>query len=142
MIWLLWKLLTLPLRVVLGTIGLSLKTVRLLGPGRVLAFGAGVGVGLATAPTTGEEFRARFAERCGASWPTHGVRDLADEVRGELRNAPRTWHLPQPTVRVDGTRVTLTGSVPHAEARGELIRTAGSVLGVTAVDDQLTVSSV
>jgi osmotically-inducible protein OsmY len=40
---------------------------------------------------------------------------------------------------VHGDRVTLTGAVPHDEARLALLRTAGSIAGVRAVDDQLTV---
>ena len=45
MIWLLWKLLTLPIRVVFGALSLTLKTVRFVGVSRILAFGAGGSAG-------------------------------------------------------------------------------------------------
>ncbi len=138
MIWLTWKLLTLPVRLVFGTLGLTFKTVRFVGFGRLLAFGAGVGTGLAVAPTTGVEFRARLAELSGGvtSAPSG---DLGEAVRHELAHSPRTWHLPQPTVTVVGNRVTLTGEVPHDTGRVDLGRTAGAVAGVGAVDNRVTV---
>lgn len=138
MIWLTWKLLTLPFRVVFGTLGLTYRTVRLVGPSRILAFGAGVGVGLAVAPTDGEQFRARLRQEYGSAASTGG--DLGETVRYELAHSPRTWHLPQPVVTVDGTRITLTGEVPHDTARADLGRTAGAVVGVTAVDNRIAVS--
>lgn len=140
MIWLLWKLVTLPFRVVFGTTSLSFKTVRFVGIGRLLFLAAGVGIGLAVAPTTGEQFRARLAAQyAGGSTPTGGAGDLGEKVRHELAHAPRTWHLPQPTVTVVGNRVTLSGIAPHETARADLGRTAGAVLGVAAIDNRLTV---
>lgn len=139
MIWLTWKLLTLPFRLVFGTVGLSFKTIRFVGLSRILAFGTGVGVGLAVAPTTGADFRARLLERYAATASSAG--DLGETVRYELAHSPRTWHLPQPVVTVEGNRVTLTGEVPHETARGDLGRTAGAVVGVAAVDNRLTISS-
>ena len=139
MIWLLWKLLTLPIRVVFGAISLTFKTVRFVGVSRILAFGAGVGVGMSVAPTSGEQFRARLAGAQASAWSAAG--DLGETVRYELAHSPRTWHLPQPVVTVDGNRVTLTGEVPHETARGDLARTAGAVIGVAAVDNRLTVDS-
>lgn len=138
MIWLTWKLLTLPIRLVFGTLGLSFKTIRFVGLSRILAFGAGVGAGMAIAPTTGAEFRARLAEQySGAAAPAGG--DLGEAVRHELAHSPRTWHLPQPTVTVIGNRVTLTGQVPHDTGRIDLGKTAGAVAGVGAVDNRITV---
>lgn len=135
MIWLTWKLLTLPFRLV----GLVFKTIRFVGVGRILAFGAGVGVGMSVAPSTGEQFRARLRKEYGTAVSAAG--DLGETVRYELAHSPRTWHLPQPTVSVEGNRVTLTGSVPHDTARGDLARTAGAVVGVGAVENRLTVSA-
>ncbi len=139
MIWLLWKLLTLPIRVVFGVISTTFKTVRFVGVSRILAFGAGVGVGMSIAPTTGEQFRARLAGVQASASSAAG--DLGETVRYELAHSPRTWHLPQPVVSVEGNRVTLTGEVPHETARADLGRTAGAVVGVAAVDNRLTVTS-
>jgi hypothetical protein len=139
MIWLLWKLLTLPIRVVFGTISAAFKTIRFVGISRILAFGAGVGVGLSVAPTSGEQFRARLADGYGSASSAAG--DLGETVRYELAHSPRTWHLPQPVVSVEGNRVTLTGEVPHETARGDLGRTAGAVVGVAAVDNRVTVAA-
>ena len=139
MIWLAWKLLTLPIRLALGTIGAVLRTIRWVGPTRLLAFGAGVGAGLALEPKAGEQLRARLGVGSEGGPPASAT-DLASAVREELARSPRTWHLPQPVVTVAGNRVTLTGEVPHEEARGNLMRTAGAVHGVAAVDDRLTVA--
>lgn len=140
MIWLLWKLLTLPIRLVLGTLGVTFRTVRVVGIGRILAFGAGVGTGLALAPAAGTELRARLAKRYESASTTPGA-GLGDAVRDELAHSPRTWHLPQPGVTVEGNRITLTGEVPHDTARLDLGRTAGAVAGVAAVDNRVTVSA-
>ncbi len=139
MIWLLWKLVTLPFRLVFGTISASFKTIRFVGVGRIVAFGAGLGVGMAVAPTTGEQFRARLSE--GYSSTASAAGDLGETVRYELAHSPRTWHLPQPVVSVEGNRITLTGAVPHETARGDLGRTAGAVVGVAAVDNRISVAS-
>lgn len=136
MIWLTWKLITLPIRLVFGVLGLSYKTVRIVGVSRILAFGAGVGTGLAIAPEKGATFRRSVVRRVNA---VAAPVDLAEEVRRELAQAPRTWHLPQPTVTADGDRVTLVGEVAHETARADLGRTAGAVSGVRAVDNRIVV---
>ena len=41
--------------------------------------------------------------------------------------------------RAEPVSVRLTGTVPHEQARLDLVRTAGSIAGVRAVDDDLTV---
>lgn len=138
MIWLLWKLLTLPFRVVFGTLRISFKTVRFVGVSRILSFGAGVAAGMAMHPSTGTELRDRVGSRHRRV--SAGAGDLAETVRYELAHSPRTWHLPQPEVGLEGSRVTLTGTVPHATGRADLVRTAGSVVGVTAVDNRLTIA--
>ena len=138
MIWLAWKLLTLPVRLVFGTIGMTFRTIRFVGISRLLSFGAGVAAGMAMSPTTGEQIRARVAQVRTAGPPLSAT-DLGTLVRDELAHSPRTWHLPQPAVTVAGDRVTLTGEVPHESARADLGRTAGAVIGVAAVDNRITV---
>lgn len=138
MIWLLWKLVTLPIRVVLGTVGLVIRTMRFVGVGRIVAFGAGVGVGVLLEPSKGEQLRASLG-RPPKGGPPASPTDLGAAVRDELAHSPRTWHLSQPVVSVQGNRVTLTGEVPHEEARLDLGRVAGAVLGVGAVDNLVTV---
>ena len=138
MIWLAWKLLTLPIRVVFGTLGLAVKTIRFVGVSRLLSFAAGVGAGMSISPATGEQFRARVGQLRPTD-PPMSATDLGAAVRDELAHSPRTWHHPQPMVTVVDDRVTLTGEVPHDSARADLGRTAGAVSGVAAVDNQITV---
>jgi hypothetical protein len=136
-IWLLWKLVTLPFRLVLGVLRLVLGTIRFVGLDRIVAFGAGVGVGLAVSPTPASQLRGGAAAEQEVKAARGG--DIGAAVRHELATSPRTWHLPQPGVTVHGDRVVLTGGVPHDEARHDLLRTAGAITGVRAVDDHLTV---
>ena len=137
MIWLLWKLITLPVRLVLLVLRVVLGTVRFVGVDRIAAFGAGVAVGTAMAPRPGTQLQAGVAQREEQRAARGG--DIGVAVRHELATSPRTWHLPQPGVTVQGDRVRLTGTVPHEQARLDLVRTAGSIAGVRAVDDDLTV---
>jgi len=136
-IWLLWKLLTLPIRLAFGVLKLALGTVRFVGVDRIAAFGAGVGAGLALAPKASAQQQASLARHDEQRAARAG--DLGATVRHELATSPRTWHLPQPGVTVHGDRVVLTGTVPHEQARLDLVRTAGALAGVRAVDDHLTV---
>lgn len=138
------RLLFLPAKVGVGSTKLGVKagyrTGRLLGYRRLVVFAAGVGVGLLIAPMTGREARAwlqrAIDERRGA-----GTGDLAERVRFELSHAPRTWHLPQPTVEVQGATVILRGVVPHEVGRLDLERTAAAVAGIAAVDNHVAVSA-
>jgi len=136
-IWLLWKLLTLPIRLVLLALRVVLGTIRLVGPGRIAAFGAGVAAGMALAPKPAARLLAGVSQREEQRVARGG--DVGVAVRHELATSPRTWHLPQPGVTVHGDRVRLTGRVPHEQARLDLVRTAGAIAGVRAVDDDLTV---
>ena len=139
MIFLVWSLATLPIKVALGLVRLVLRVIGFIGVTRIAAFGAGVGVGVAMAPKPAAQLRNGVAAKEEAKAARGG--DVGTAVRHELATSPRTWHLPQPGVTVQGDRVVLTGGVPHDEARLALLRTAGSVTGVRAVDDHLTIDA-
>jgi hypothetical protein len=137
------RLLFLPAKVGVGTTKLGVKagyrTGRLLGYRRLFVFAAGVGVGLLLAPMTGREARAKLQGLLDARRGAGG--DLAERVRFELSHAPRTWHLPQPTVEVQGGTAILRGLVPHETGRADLERTAAAVAGVVEVDNHIAVSA-
>lgn len=137
--FLLLRLIVLPVRLAFTSVRLGYATGRLIGYRRLFVFGAGVAVGLLVAPTTGERLRAKLREAFEATRATGGT-DLAERVRFELSHAPRTWHLPQPDVEVAGGRVVLRGEVPHETGRADLERAAAAVAGVDRVDNQLSVS--
>jgi hypothetical protein len=137
------RLLFLPAKVGVGSTKLGVKagyrTGRLLGYRRLVVFAAGVGVGLLVAPMTGREARARLQSLIETR--RGGTTDLAERVRFELSHAPRTWHLPQPTVEVQGGTVILRGVVPHETGRLDLERTAAAVAGIVEVDNHVAVSA-
>ena len=108
---------------------------RRLGWRGVVLVQAGFVAGLLLAPMRGRELRSRIAGLLGAGAAPPG--DLTERVTFELAHAPRTWHLPQPAVEVRDDVVTLRGSVPHEDAREELIATAGALPGVGTVLDEL-----
>lgn len=138
------RLLFLPAKVGVGSTKLGVKagyrTGRLVGYRRLFLFGLGVGVGILVAPTTGREARAKLQGFIDAR---RGIPsgDLAERVRFELSHAPRTWHLPQPTVEVQGGTAILRGVVPHETGRIDLERTAAAVAGVVEVDNHVAVSA-
>lgn len=153
---LLIRLLLLPFRLVWGTTKVSAKTGyrvgHLLGYRRMFVFGVGVGVGLLVAPTPGRELRAKLQEALagagigpGSSSSGGGApanADLGERVRQHVRQAPRTWHLPQPVVtEVTPGRVRLDGEVADDAARRDLETTVSQVDGVVSVDNRVTVSS-
>jgi hypothetical protein len=131
-------LLTLPFRLGFWTCKTTVRTTRWLGWRRVALVGTGVAVGLLLAPVPGAELRSRLRRRVEGARLSDS--ELSDRVRFELAHHPRTWHLPQPEVLVDGHRVSLRGTVPDDAARVELVRAAGALAGVSAVDDSLTIS--
>jgi len=138
------RLIFLPAKVGVGTTKLGVKagyrTGRLLGYRRIFVFGAGVVLGLLVAPVTGREARAKLRELFEKL--TGGPpQDLAERVRFELSHSPRTWHLPQPVVEVQGSTVVLRGQVPHETGRADLARTAAAVAGIAEVDNQVSVTS-
>lgn len=138
------RLIFLPARIGVGSTKLGVKAGyragRLLGYRRIVVFAAGVGVGLLIAPMTGRQARAKLQALIEARRRGGGT-DLAERVRFELAHSPRTWHLPQPTVEVEGGTVILRGVVPHELGRVDLERTAASVAGAVDVDNRLAVAS-
>ncbi len=140
---LLIKLVLLPFRLAFGTTKLATKTSyragRLVGYRRVFVFGAGIAVGLLVAPVTGRELRRRIAEMTGTAGPEPlSDPDLAERVRNHLRQAPRTWHLPQPVVTEVGPgRIRIDGVVADETAGRDLEGTAMQVPGVDSIDNQI-----
>lgn len=152
---LVFRLFLLPFKILLATIASTFRigfkvgtapvkvgtgAVRLAGFSGVVCFLLGLAIGLLFAPAKGKELRAKLQRALGQGG---GLSDeeLAEKVGFELGHAPRTWHLPQPTVSVIEGRVQLRGKVPHETAREELVRVAQSVQGVAGVDDLLEVET-
>ena len=137
------RLLFLPARVGVGTTKLGVKagyrTGRLLGYRRIFVFAAGIGVGLLIAPLTGREARAKLQRMIDER--RAGGTDLAERVRFELSHAPRTWHLPQPSVEVQGGTAILRGTVPDETSRLDLERAAATVAGIAAVDNHVAIAA-
>lgn len=137
---LLIRLIFLPVTLALLVLRLTYRIVRIVRIRRLLVFGTGVGVGLLVAPTTGVELRERIRRELEARQAPSDL-ELADRVRSELSQSPRTWHLPQPTVEVVGGTAVLRGEVPHDDARADLEGAARSVSGITGLDSHLTVNA-
>jgi hypothetical protein len=151
---LLFRLVLLPFKLALAAVGTVFRaglfagglpvragrrTSRLLGFRGSLGLLVGVVLGLAFAPGPGREFRAQI-KRLLDRGPSVSDNDLADRVSFELEHAPRTWHLPQPSVTVVQGRVVLSGAAPQPAARDELARVAAAVPGVSAVDNLVVVA--
>jgi len=115
------------------------RVARLIGPMRLLVLGAGVGIGLLVAPTSGAELRERLRRKLEERAESADDLAIAQRIRDELAQSPRTWHLPQPEVEVSEGTAVLTGQVPHLSGRADLERVAAAVAGVVAVDSRLTV---
>ncbi len=118
----------------------STRVVRIVGWRTVAVFLSGLFLGLLAAPVKGAVLRANLARLAGGARKSSPPPDLADTVTFELAHAPRTWHLAQPTVSVDGAAVTLAGSVPDVAALEELARVAAAIPGVASVANLLTVT--
>lgn len=115
------------------------RTGRLLGYKRLFVFGLGVFVGLLLAPGPGRELRQKL-QALLAGGPPASDPELGERVRFELSHSPRTSHLPQLDVNVQGGRVVLSGAVPHATARADVERTVTGVPGVFGVENLLTIT--
>ena len=121
------------------SVGSTYKVGRSVGVTRLLAFGAGVGVGLLVAPTSGPELRDRLRRRLASRGAPASDEAVAERVRYELSHSPRTWHLPQPSVTVAGGTAILTGGAPHEAGKADIERAAGAVPGVAQVESHLVV---
>ena len=150
------RTLLLPVRATLGVGKLSAKTGyrtgklsarstyrvgRLIGLRRTLLLGAGVGIGMLVAPTSGQELRDKLRRQWETRRAPASDDAVAERVRYELSHSPRTWHLPQPAVEVVGGKAILTGGAPHATGKADIERAAASVPGVAEVDSRLVVGS-
>ena len=117
------------------------RATRLLGLKRMLVLGTGIGIGLLVAPQTGAETREKLRQWWDARQGPTTDAELADRVRQELAQSPRTWHLPQPEVEASAGRVVLSGNAPHPSGKTDIERTAAAVAGVVEVDSQLHVAA-
>ena len=117
------------------------RTARRVGFGRIAVFAAGAGAALLFAPTSGAELREKLRRRWEDRGEGSGDLAIAQRVREELAQSPRTWHLPQPEVEVAEGTAILTGLVPHMSGRADLERVAAAVAGVVDVDSRLIVES-
>lgn len=142
-----FRVLLLPFKILLASVGLMFRTgfaigkapvrasraaVRVAGVRGWLLFLIGLALGLLFAPGPGRDLRAKLQALLQGGVPA--ADDLQSKVAFELAHAPRTWHLPQPNVIVNGNRVELVGTAATAEDRDELARVAGAIPGVDGVD--------
>lgn len=147
------RLVLLPLRLMWGTTRISTRSAyrigRLVGYKRMFVFGAGIAVGLLAAPVTGRELRQKLQDAfagvaggdLGASGSSMEALELAERVRQHVRQAPRTWHLPQPVVtEVSPGVIRLDGAVADETARRDLEVTVQQVEGVLEIDARLVVT--
>ncbi|HEX8804635.1 MAG TPA: BON domain-containing protein [Acidimicrobiales bacterium] len=112
---------------------------RFLGYRRMALFALGVGLGLLLAPSSGRELRDRIRRAVESRGGPDSDDVIAERVRHQLSQSPRTWHLPQPAVEVvDGTAI-LTGAAPHATGKEDLERAAAAVSGVVGIESRLSV---
>ena len=114
---------------------------RLIGLRRVLVLGAGIGIGLLVAPTSGQELRDKLRRQWESRRAPATDDAVAERVRYELSHSPRTWHLPQPEVEVAGGIAILTGGAPHATGKADIERAVASVPGVARVDNRLVIGA-
>ena len=139
------RLAFLPVRLLLGTAKLGVKTGyrsgRLVGYRRLTVLAVGIGIGILVAPSSGAQTRARLMALLEGGRPADEG-GLAERVRYELLNSPRTWHLPQPSVEIVGRSAVLRGTVPHESGRADLERTAAAVPGVGSVDNRIEIGTV
>jgi hypothetical protein len=150
------RLVTLPVKVTYGvgkagvktgyaagkmSVGSTYKVGRFVGVSRLLALGAGVGIGLLVAPTSGQELRDTLQRKLAARRAPVSDDAVAERVRYELSHSPRTWHLPQPSVEVSGGVAILSGGAPHEMGKADIERAAAAVPGVAEVESHLVVGA-
>ena len=134
-----------PIKLALGSLKLTLKTsfvtTRAALRSSLISFAAGVGLGwFLTSTPTGRQLVDQVRDLINGA-PSGPIDDdqLAAQVRTELASSTRTWHLPEPEVRIVGGVVTLSGSVPHDTGRADLEAAAKSVRGVVSVSNEVAV---
>jgi hypothetical protein len=165
-----FKMLLLPVRLVLGTAKVSAKVGyrtaktgavvgaktakgsahagytagRVVGYGRTAVFAAGVGVGIVIASP---KARAALGRAGSTLW---GLRqrakgpsdqELAEHVRRRLARSQSTWQHDQPRVTVQGGIVRLDGVATDAEAKRTMGETTAEVDGVREVDNRVVVTA-
>ena len=150
------RLVTLPVRMTYGvgkagvktgytagklSVGSTYKVGRFVGVSRLLALGAGVGIGLLVAPTSGRELRDSLQRKLAARKAPASDDAVAERVRYELSHSPRTWHLPQPSVEVSGGVAILSGDAPHETGKADIERATAAVPGVAEVESRLVVGA-
>ena len=123
------------------SVGSTYKVGRFVGVSRLLALGAGVGIGLLVAPTSGRELRDTLQRKLAARRAPVSDDAVAERVRYELSHSPRTWHLPQPSVEVSGGVAILSGGAPHETGNADIERAAAAVPGVAEVESHLVVGA-
>jgi hypothetical protein len=123
------------------SVGSTYKVGRYVGVSRLLALVGGVAIGLLVAPTSGQELRDRLRRQLASRRAPATDEAVAERVRYELSHSPRTWHLPQPAVKVAGGTAILTGGAPHEAGKADIERAAGAVPGVTQVESHLIVGA-
>ena len=123
------------------SVGSTWKAGRAVGVSRLLAFAAGVAIGLLVAPSSGRELRDRVRDEVTKRRAPVSDDAVAERVRYELSHSPRTWHLPQPAVEVAGGKAILTGGAPHETGKADIERATSAVPGVTQVESRLVVGA-
>lgn len=132
-----------PLRTSFALLAFSARTTahttRLAVRSSLVAFLAGLGLGWLLGTPTGRQMLADARSLVRGDEPPTDA-ELAERVRAELRGSASTWHLVQPGVDAVAGIVTLSGEVPHDQARSDLVAVVGAVPGVEAVADRLVVA--
>lgn len=128
-------------RLVILLIRLTYRTGRRIGLAKLTVFTLGMLTGWLTARESGSELRERLQRAWEDRKASGADTALARQVREDLSQSPRTWHLPQPEVEVVDGKVILSGLVPHASGREEIERLVSTVPGVVDVESHLVIQS-
>ena len=113
------------------SVGSTYKVGRFVGVSRLLALGAGVGIGLLVAPTSGRELRDTLQRKLAARRAPVSDDAVAERVRYELSHS----------VEVSGGVAILSGGAPHETGKADIERAAAAVPGVAEVESHLVVGA-